>query len=110
MSVLTRQATIRHAGELARANGQASPVSSPSQWLPSNSGFVMSVAQWTLSSTQPNDRVALASAAGLWLYTGRKTVLTEFVEPRGAISAFDVPGRYLASRLVADSVNVVIVE
>jgi hypothetical protein len=110
MSVLTRQATIRHAGELARANGQASPVSSPSQWLPSNSGFVMSVAQWTLSSTQPNDRVALASAAGLWLYTGRKTVLTEFVEARGAPSAFDVPGRYLASRLVADSVNVVIVE
>ena len=108
--VLTRQATIRHAGELARANGRAAPVASPSQWLPSNSGFVVSVAQWTLSSTQPNDRVALASAAGLWLYTGRKTVLTEFVEARGVPSAFDVPGRYLASRLVADSVSVVVVE
>ena len=108
--VLSRQATIRHSGETARANGDAAAVASPSQWLPSNSGFVMSVAQWTLSSTQPNDRVALASAAGLWLYTGRKTVLTEFVEARGVASAFDVPGRYLASRLVADSVNVVVVE
>lgn len=108
--VLTRQATIRRAGELARATGQAVPVASPSQWLPSNSGFVLSVAQWTLRSTKPNDRVALASAAGLWLYTGRKTVLTEFVEARGVASAFDVPGRYLASRLVADSVNVVVVE
>jgi hypothetical protein len=108
--VLSRQATIRHAGDAARAKGQPAPVASPSQWLPSNSGFVLSVAQWTLSSTQPNDRVALASAAGLWLYTGRKTVLTEFVEARGAASAFDVPGRYLASRLVADSVDVVVVE
>jgi hypothetical protein len=108
--VMTRQVSIRQAGDDARRQGKTAPIPTPSQWLPANSGFVTSVAQWTLSSTQPNDRVALASAAGLWLYTGRKTVLTEFVEARGAASVYDVPGRYLASRLVADSITVVVVE
>jgi len=108
--VLLRQQDIRREVEAARASGKAPSISTPSFWLRGNSWFVDATARWTLRSTSRNDRIAVVSPAGLWLYTGRQTVPMEVVEPRGAPSVFDVPGRYLASQIATQKVTVVLVE
>jgi hypothetical protein len=108
--VLVRQETIRDDAGRARAERRAPRVMTPSAWMPGNAGFVVSLAQWATASTRPDDRIAVASAAGLWLYSGRATELTEFSEPEDAPSVFDVAGRYLAGLLAARRVTVVVVE
>ena len=108
--VLMRQHDIRRDVDVARAGGRAPSTSTPSFWLQGNSWFVDATAHWTLRSTSRRDRIAVVSPAGLWLYTGRQTVPMEVVEPRGAPSVFDVPGRYLASQIAIEKVTVVLVE
>jgi len=110
VAVFARQQRIRRDAEAASRERRQPAVYTPTFWLPGNAWFVETVSQWALQSTKPNDRIAVVSPAGLWLYTGRQTVPMEIVEPRGAPSVFDVPGRYLASMLVEDSVTVVVVE
>jgi hypothetical protein len=46
--------------------------------------------------------------AAVYLYTGRRTVAAQPTESRLASSVFGVPGRYLAERILADSVTVVV--
>ncbi len=108
--VLLRQARIRSDAGLARREGRQPMVVSPSFWLPMNAAFVSSVARWATAATQPHDRIAVVAPAGVWLYSGRQTVPMEIVEPRGAPSAFDVAGHYLAAHVLSDSVTVVVVE
>ena len=109
-AVLVRQHWIRHDAEMATREHRRPAVDTPTFWLPGNAWFVETVSHWALDATRADDRIAVVSPAGLWLYTGRPTVPMEIVEPRGLRSVFDEPGRYLASRLVADSVTVVVVE
>jgi hypothetical protein len=108
--VLLRQHDIRREVDVARASGKAPAISTPRFWLQGNSWFVDAAARWTLRSTARADKIAVVSPAGLWLYTGRQTVPMEVVEPRGAPSVFDVPGRYLASQISSRNVTVVLVE
>lgn len=105
-----RQYEIRREVDVARATGKAPSVSTPGFWLQGNASFVDATARWTVRSTSRDDRIAIVSPAGLWLYTGRQTVPMEVVEPRGAPSVFDVPGRYLASQISTEKVTVVLVE
>lgn len=46
--------------------------------------------------------------AAVYLYTGRRTVPASPTESRLGPSAFAVPGGYLAGRILADSVSVVV--
>jgi hypothetical protein len=108
--VVLRQHDIRRDVDVARASGNAPAISTPRFWLQGNSWFVDAAARWTLRSTARADKIAVVSPAGLWLYTGRQTVPMEVVEPRGAPSVFDVPGRYLASQIATQKVRVVLVE
>jgi hypothetical protein len=105
-----RQHFIRVDAELARRSGRQPAVASPSYWLPLNSAFVSNISEWVAQRARRDDRIAVVAPAGVWLYTGRQTVPMEIVEPRAAPSVFDVPGRYLRSRIMADSVTLVVVE
>ena len=105
-----RQYDIRRDAADARATGKVPSSSTPSFWLQGNAWFVDATARWTVRSTSRDDRIAIVSPAGLWLYTGRQTVPMEVVEPRGAPSVFDVPGRYLAGQIATEKVTVVLVE
>jgi hypothetical protein len=108
--VLLRQHDIRREVDVARATGSAPSVSTPGFWLQGNAWFVDAIARWTIRSTSRDDKIAVVSPAGLWLYTGRQTVPMEVVEPRGAPSIFDVPGRYLASQIATNKVTLVLAE
>jgi len=46
--------------------------------------------------------------AAVYLYTGRKTAAAAPAEPAFAPSVFQVPGRYLATRILADSLTVIV--
>ena len=108
--VLMRQVAIRADVRRARDQGRPPPVMTPSAWMPSNAEFVMSLSRWAAANTRPDDRIAVASAPGVWLHSGRATVPTEFAEPEGVPSVFDVPGRYLANLIALRRVTVVVVE
>lgn len=108
--VLLRQAGIRHDARRARAEGRPPRVMTPSAWMPDNAAFVLTLAKWATATTRPDDRIAVAAAPGVWLHSGRRTQPTEFAEPVGVPSVFDVPGRYLASLLASGRATVVVVE
>ena len=46
--------------------------------------------------------------AAMYLYTGRKTAAAAPAEPAFGPSVFQVPGRYLAARILADSLTVIV--
>jgi hypothetical protein len=108
--VVSRQYDIRREVESARSTGRSPSVATPSFRLPNNAWFVDAVSRWTLRATTPSDRIAVVSPAAVWLYTNRQTIPMEIVEPRGAPSVFDVPGRYLASELVTARLTSVLAE
>lgn len=82
----------------------------PSRWLPGNAAFVVDLSRWTLTNTRPTDRLAVSSAPGVFIYTGRQGEFTEFAEPEGAPSIYSKPGQFLVPLLASGRVNVVIVE
>ena len=77
----------------------------PAQYLPDNSQFVISASRWVAANTQTGDRLLTPLSSALWLYTGRKGVNATPAEPDVGPSVFDEPGRFLASRVLADDVT-----
>jgi hypothetical protein len=66
------------------------------------------VVDWVLANTSPDD-VILADAAGnIYLKTGRRTSIAVPEQPFTDRRAFVQPGRYVAERLLADSVSIVV--
>jgi len=61
-----------------------------------------------MHSTTPQDRIMIRAPSGVYLYTGRRTVSATPTESPLAPSVFAVPGRYLAERLLADSLTVIV--
>jgi hypothetical protein len=59
------------------------------------------------ANTTPQDRIVADYPAALALYTGRHAVPGSPAEPAVGPSVFAVPGHYLASRILQDSVTVV---
>lgn len=80
----------------------------PAQYLPDNSQFVISASRWLAANTTPEDRLLTPLSSALWLYTGRRGVNATPAEPDVGPSVFDEPGRFLASRVLADDVNVLL--
>jgi hypothetical protein len=81
---------------------------SPVLTLALRSRFIGDVSAWVMRSTTPRDRIMVDAPAAIYLYTGRRTVPGEPTESRLASSVFGVPGRYLAERLLADGISVVV--
>ena len=66
------------------------------------------VVNWVLANTSPNEVVLADAAGGIYLKTGRRTSIAVPEEPFTDRRAFVKPGRYVAERLLADSVSVVV--
>ena len=66
------------------------------------------VVDWVLANTSPDDRILADAAGGIYLNTGRRTSIALPEEPFTDRRAFVRPGRYVAERLLADSVSVVV--
>lgn len=66
------------------------------------------VVDWVLANTSPDDRILADAAGGIYLKTGRRTSIALPEKPFTERGAFDKPGRYVAERLLVDSVSVVV--
>ena len=66
------------------------------------------IVDWVLANTSPDDRILADAAGGIYLKTGRRTSIAVPEEPFTDSRAFVQPGRYVAERLLADSVSVVV--
>lgn len=79
------------------------------RYLLQSSRFIGVVTNWVLYHTSPADRIMTDGDVGVYLYSGRATVPANPTESRLEKSVFAVPGRYLAQRLVNDSVTYLII-
>ncbi len=109
----TDPAARRHLAEAlaaARAywTGDLPAALSPVTLLAFRTPFIAKVARWVRARTDPGDRIMVDAPASVYLYTGRHTVVAEPTESALGPSVFAVPGRYLAERILADSVTVVV--
>ena len=66
------------------------------------------IVDWVLANTSADDRILADAAGGIYLKTGRRTSLAVPEEPFTDRRAFVQPGRYVAERLLADSVSIVV--
>jgi hypothetical protein len=66
------------------------------------------VVNWVLANTSPDDIILADAAGGFYLKTGRRTSIAIPEEPFTDRRAFVQPGRYVAERLLADSVSIVV--
>ncbi len=80
----------------------------PGHFLAANTRFVLAVSSWLLGHTTPQDRVLVDAPAAIYLYTGRHTVAARPAQSELVPDLFEPPGRYLASRVVADGVTIVV--
>jgi hypothetical protein len=105
-----RQLGLRRAAALAFVHGVQPPLRdiSPTSILTANSRFIFGVSDWVRRQTSPADRLLVDFPAGVFLYTGRKTMQASPAESDLMPSVFGVPGRYLAERIRQDSISVVI--
>jgi hypothetical protein len=77
-------------------------------FLAFRSRFIYQVSHWVRAHTTPEDRIMVDAPASVYLYTGRQTVRASPPESHLGASLFEVPGRYLAGHILADSVTVVV--
>ena len=66
------------------------------------------IVDWVQANTSADDRILADAAGGIYLKTGRRTSIALPEQPFTDRSAFVKPGRYVAERLLADSVSVVV--
>lgn len=107
--VLLRQMDIRRDSIAAAVEGRAPKLLSPAYGLLVNSRFIATVSHWILANTSPDSRVMIDHQSGVYLYTGRQTMPANPSESRFIPSVFSVPGRYLASHILRDSLDYLIV-
>jgi hypothetical protein len=107
--VLLRQMDIRRDSIAAAVENRAPRLLSPSYGLLVNSRFIATVSQWILANTPPESRVMIDHQSGVYLYTGRQTMPASPSESRFVPSVFSRPGRYLASHILHDSLDYLIV-
>jgi hypothetical protein len=81
----------------------------PAQFLPDNTKFIIAASRWVGAEARPDDRLLTPLSSALWLYTGRKGVNSTPAEPNVGPSVFDVPGRFLATRVLEDDVTLLLI-
>jgi len=78
------------------------------QFLAGNASYLSIVSRWLRDHTAPTDRILVDQPAAIYLYTARRTVAATPAQSAIAPNLFDRPGAYLAGRVLADSVTVVV--
>jgi hypothetical protein len=106
---LGRQVRVHQEAVSAFTDRRPAPFYSPSHLLPLTSRYLATASRWVLSHTTPEDRLLIDYPAGIYLHTGRVTVPANPAESAVLRSVFARPGRYLAERILRDSVTVVVV-
>ena len=106
VTVGVRQAQIR--AMASTDGGEDDFYFHPAQFLPDNSEFVIAASRWLRAESRPDDRLLTPLSSALWLYTGRQGVNATPAEPNVGPSVFDVPGRFLATRVIEDDVNLLL--
>jgi hypothetical protein len=110
IAVTLRQVDLRATAARAFQSGVFPPPEdrSPTLTLAFRSRFIFQVADWVRQHTDVRDRVMVQAPAAVFLYTGRRTVSAIPSESGFGPSVFAVPGRYLAQRILADSLSVAV--
>src|SRR2546422_840400 len=110
LMVAVRQVALRRAAEAALASGAPPPPEnrSPLYVLAGNSRYIFGVVSWVRANTTSQDRIMVDAPAAVYLYTGRKTAAAAPAEPAFTASVFQVPGRYLATRILEDSLTIIV--
>src|SRR3989442_156459 len=110
LTVAVRQVELRRAAQAALASGAAPRAEnrSPLYVLAGNSRYIFGVVPGVRANTTSEDRIMTDAPAAVYLYTGRKTAAAAPAEPAFAPSVFQVPGRYLAARILEDSLTVIV--
>ncbi len=78
----------------------------------SRSVYVVATSQmvdWIDANTRPDAHIMVEAGGAIYLRTGRRTSIPNPEEPTLGRSVFDQPFRFLASQLLADSVDTVII-
>lgn len=107
--IVLRQVELRRIGARAFVQGGVlrSRDESPFLTLAVNSRYLFVLSEWARAHTRPGDRLLVDFPAGMNLYSGRVTLAASPSEPSHVPSVFRVPGSYLVSRILEDSVAVV---
>ena len=91
------------------ANGRLRAESARGQ---SRSSYALAISQmvdWIHANTAPDAHIMVSWGGAIYLRTGRRTSIPNPEEPTLGASVFDRPYRFLATRMLADSVDNVIV-
>ena len=76
------------------------------------SAFVRTLADmsnWVAANTSPTDRIMTPWGGVIYLRTGRRTSIENPEEPAFSASVWDAPRKFYASRLLADTVDVLVI-
>lgn len=104
-----RQMELRRAAAASFVNGQAPAQRDASIFfvLAVNSRHIAAFSEWIRANTTPQDRLLVDFPAATYMYSGRVTAPASPSESPYAPSVFRYPGRYLAARILEDSVTMV---
>jgi hypothetical protein len=104
VSILLRQLDIHVEAVRSLVERREPRFFSPAYPLLANSRFIGRTSRWIRDNTKPADRIMIADAAGVYLYSDRITVPAHPTEAAFSKSVFLEPGRYLSDHLLADSI------
>jgi hypothetical protein len=107
--LLGRQVRLHREAVSAFIDRRPMAFHSPSHLLLLTSRYLATASHWVLSHTTPEDRLLIDYPAGVYLRTGRVTVPANPAESALLPSVYSRPGRFLAERILRDSVTVVVV-
>jgi len=107
--ILVRQLDVRREAT-GGLQGRPPTFFAPLRVLLTNSRYVANVSRWIKSATSNADRVMADGGAGIYLYSGRATVqYSPSLNELAPSPAREAPGRYLASRILDDTLDYAIV-
>lgn len=106
---LVRQPAVRKEGVAAMAANRKPEFFTPSWLLLLNTRYIAAASNWVRTNTAPTAHVMIDKHAGIYLYSGRATVPVNVSESRLVPSVFATPGLYLATRILEDSVDYLII-
>lgn len=105
--VLVRQLDVRREATSV-LQGTPRTFFTPLRILLSNSRFVAHTSQWARLNISNDDRLMVDGSAGVYLYSGRASVQYSPTLNGLAPPPDDVPGQYLARRIVADTLDYIV--
>lgn len=108
LSVASRQTTLRQFAYLPVSPRRILGIPYPGHFITANTRFVLAVTQWLREQTTPGDRVLADAPAAIYLYSGRQAVSALPAQSPVGPSFFGRPGGYLAGRILADGITVVV--